>query len=126
MPNLKELQDKIFKQDETITDLGEKHHELELKLCKVIGTLTKIDESQVKLNNQIIKHIDEEAAAVIAVHNRINLMDSELKESFKTRDEKIVDLQIESAKVNTRQLIYATIAFTIITGVSQIIIGIIS
>lgn len=122
MPELKELNDKVFKQDDVIKGLSDKQHELELKLCEFLGTLNKVDESQIKLNNHITKHIDKEEAAVIAVHERINLMDTELKESFKTRDDKIVELQIESAKVNTRQLIYASIAFTVITIVIQIII----
>ena len=118
MPDLKELQDKVFKQEDAIATLGEKHHELELEVCKIMGKMTKVDESQTELKKNISKHITKEESAVTGIHERINSMDSELKESFKTRDGEITNLKISQAKM----LAYATAIFVIINIIIQVII----
>lgn len=103
------LETKVFAQEDTITELRNQHHEFDIKLVKITSELTRNNELQTVLEGQ-----------VTSIYDRLFLMDSELKISFEKRDLRIVDLQIESAKVNTRQLVYASVAFTVITVLIQI------
>ncbi len=99
---------RIFTQ---VNNLEEKHHELELQLCAVTGTLKRVED-----------HINDEENVVKNIYDRINKMDNELKDSFKSRDDKIVDLRIEFAKMNTKLLVYAGVIFFIISMTTQFFI----
>lgn len=109
------LEHKIFKQDEIIQSLTEKSHNFDIEQTKILGELKGINSSYHRLDVQLIKYMDEGRAATQKIYKRFDKFDDELKDSFKERDDDIVDLRIESAKVNTRQLIYASIMFTMIT-----------
>lgn len=109
------LQKIVFKQDEMIQTLTEKSHEFDIELTKILGALKGVNSSYHRLDVQLTKYINEGREATKEIYKRFDSFDNELKESFKERDKEIVDLRIDSAKVNTRQLIYATVAFTVIT-----------
>jgi hypothetical protein len=118
---IKSLEAAVFRQDEAITELREQNHKFDLDLCKMSGTLSKVDNSQTELKETVNKYMDKDETTINGIFNLIRSMDAELKNSFKIRDEKIVQLQIDSAKVNTKQLIYGGVIFTVITATIQIV-----
>ncbi len=97
---LKTLEKKVFNQDNTITELREQNHKFELQLCEMVGTLTRVNESQIKFGKQL------------------NVMDTELKKSFKERDDEITKLRIGQAKI----FAYAVAVFTVISVAVQMIL----
>lgn len=109
------LEKTVFKQDEQIQVLNEKSHEFDIELTKVMGVLKGVTSSYHRLDVQLVRYMDEGREATQKIYKRFDSFDDELKESFKERDKEIVDLRIDSAKVNTKQLIYASIIFTGIT-----------
>ena len=109
------LEKTVFKQDELLQSLSEKSHEFDIELTKVMGVLKGVTSSYHRLDVQLTRYMDEGREATQKIYKRFDSFDNELKASFKERDKEIVDLKIDSAKVNTKQLIYASIMFTIIT-----------
>lgn len=93
------LETKVFNQDNAITELRKQTREFELQLVKMVGTLTRVDESQVKLGKQL------------------KVMDNELKASFKERDNEITKLRIGQAKI----FAYAVAVFTVISVAVQLV-----
>lgn len=109
------LENKVFKQDEIIQALTDKNHEFDIELTKILGALKGVNSSYSRLDEQLKETTKE-------IYHRFDSFDIELKESFKERDKKIIDLRIESAKVNTKLIIYAGAVFTVISVVTQILI----
>lgn len=120
------LETRVFKQDDTIEDMTQKQHEFELMLCDLKGTLSRVDDSQIELKDQFKEYVNEERDSVTGVYKYLRSMDAELKKSFKERDEKITDLRIEFAKVNTKMLIYAGIVFSLASVVIQYLMRIVT
>lgn len=93
------LETQVFNQGSAITELRKQTHESELQSVKMTSTLEKIDESQVKLGKQL------------------KTMDTELKTSFKERDEVVTNLRIGYAKL----FAFAVAAFTGISFAIQVV-----
>jgi len=119
---IEELKQRVFHQSEKIKELNDKHHAADLTLVGITKTLEMINSSQIQLKDSIKDESNKNEAVTTGVYNRFRSMDSELKGSFKERDDKIVNLQLDSAKLNTRQLVYASVIFTVVTVIAQLLI----
>ena len=103
------LEKLIAEQQRELKKMGDRSHEFDIELTKVTEALKNVSQLDHRLTE-----------TTRGIYKRFDTLDGELKDSFEKRDQKIVDLQIDNAKVNTRQLIYASVSFTVITIMVQI------
>lgn len=115
---IKLIERTIFLQEDKIKELS---HKVDLELAAALSSLKNVIKSHSHLNARLEKHLDKDEEITKEIYRRFDSLDEELKDSFEKRDDKIVDLQIDSAKVNTKQLIYASVAFTAINIVILIL-----
>lgn len=95
--------------------LREKAHTTGNAVTVLSATLNRIEKTTEAASERFEKHMDREEQAFNKLYERIKSMDTELKESFEKRDEKIHVLD----KSLVRMLAYATAAFAVVTAVSQ-------